>query len=858
MSQTTGSKDSPRQGPNQASNNTSQNNTKEDGAMKDDGGKKTPNIARSKRGTGFKIPLKGKVKTPSQAKPKGKTAKTPTPDELTLGTSVTLLGKIPKVKGAEFSLDDSDKFETIPVTKKAKMGESGKDVKTGFHPPDDTDIASAAWFMKMFQAAQKCMNLSNQPIAGDTSAPTRSAAQTKTRPDSPGAPTPDGPLRRDGVPAKRPRPGQRDIESRTRGRSPSTCHAPSIDINEDDSNSEYGYHRPIASRKRKWADSLLSQLSTSGSGRQSIASGRYEKEGVSVISEGFSSAIFASSPSSRHDSVESKPVSAADLITKYCPQLKAETTDSEESKPIFCLDSELGRQSVNSAAVKLDKPFSSCLNYLNDRGRDLRPTNRVVKKHFRFGERDFKHAFKTPTVPDAAFCVGDAKAKRSRYSNQNPLGSRRFKRLESQLTSIDQAARASMRLATYHTYLLTAFRESERLGISPEDRRDIWECVMKIAEYQFEQVHRKQAIQDGMPLQDPAPASPPRVGGIYRLIGRVSSRSNSKVLSASPRFRNRRGHLPVPGPPFRPSLCSSHLYKARQGNCCRAKKKRGKNFLLSGRLVDPRPLRTNPSQTLEGHNRVNDKFRPSHKLGKIKIDSNSDSGFPWSIYRHPASGGSPPSPPGSENESSRGATPVQSSLDCEDLADFSGTLSKLSEYSSPLQTEDEFSHKQFGDDCGAVSPPTLCIRDSGKVCPDKVRQPDGGNISHSRLLFEGALSPLGMDAPRGCGQGDIQSFRQPTDRSICLNTTRDPALLPRAQQTEAHTVAHYRAAAIKAGLSERAANFSAERLRSSTRSTYDSRLSHYVRWCRQPKTNPCRASVGLSRRILSLVGLWRQ
>ncbi|XP_041481385.1 uncharacterized protein LOC121428664 [Lytechinus variegatus] len=490
MSQTTGSKDSPRQGPNQACNITSQNNTKEDGAMKDDGGKKTPNIARSKRGTGFKIPLKGKVKTPSQARPEGKTAKTPTPDELTHGTSVTLLGKIPKVKGAEFSLDDSDKFETIPVNKKAKVGESGKDVKTSFHPPDDTDIASAAWFMKMFQAAQKCMNLSNQPIAGDTSAPTRSAAQTKTRPDSPGAPTPDGPLRRDGVPAKRPRPGQRDIESRTRGRSPSTCHAPSIDINEDDSNSEYGYHRPIASRKRKWADSLLSQLSTSGSERQSIASGRYEKEGVSVISEGFSSAIFASSPSSRHDSVESKPVSAADLITKYCPQLKAETTDSEESKPIFCLDSELGRQSVNSAAVKLDKPFSSCLNYLNDRGRDLRPTNRVVKKHFRFGERDFKHAFKTPTVPDAAFCVGDAKAKRSRYSNQNPLGSRRFKRMESQLTSIDQTARASMRLATYHTYLLTAFRESEKLGISPEDRRDIWECVMKIAEYQFEQASR--------------------------------------------------------------------------------------------------------------------------------------------------------------------------------------------------------------------------------------------------------------------------------------------------------------------------------------------------------------------------------
>nr|XP_054754238.1 uncharacterized protein LOC129260246 [Lytechinus pictus] len=97
-----------------------------------------------------------------------------------------------------------------------------------------------------------------------------------------------------------------------------------------------------------------------------------------------------------------------------------------------------------------------------------------------------------------------------------------------------------------------------------------------------------------------------------------------------------------------------------------------------------------------------------------------------------------------------------------------------------------------------------------------------------------------------------------TDEAGHPEPTGDPTPLPRAQQAETYTVAHYRAAAIKAGLSERAANFSAECLRTSTRSTYDSRLSHYVRWCRQAKTDPCKATVGLSQLTLSLAGLWRR
>ena len=547
------------------------------------------------------------------------------------------------------------------------------------------------------------------------------------------------------------------------------------------------------------------------------------------------------------------------------------------------------------------------------------------------------------------------------------------------------------------------------------------------------------------------------MGSVNRLIRRVPSRSDSKVLSASPGFYYRRRHLPVPGPPFRPSLCTTHLYKARQGDCGRAKEKRGKDFLLSGRLADPRPLGKIPPQTLEGHNRINNQFRPSHKLGEIKINSDSDPGFSWGVYRHPASGGSPPSPPGSENKGSCGTTPVQSTLDCQVLADFSGTLSKFSGYSSPLQTEDEatpatspqvflpthgrnenlcpaisgddkshpmvaaslvsdlgeilqrppsisghpnrrfkprlgrshgleegvgrvewssteLSHKQVRNDGSTIGPQTLRVRVSGKVCHDKVGQSDSGCIpqqrggnsvknplqtdvrdfdmvqqsqyhgegiphpgkgeSHSRLFIEGTLSPLGMDAPHSCGPGDFQSIRQPTDRSVCLHTkqtdpyllhqaqgpgssgdgrffdamgqcfrlcfssfrnhpqgasesrgggshhiasrplvapstmvpdynqpsvgqpsdstdeeghpepTGDPTPLPRTQQADAYTVAYYRAAAIKAGLSERAANFSAECLRTSTRSTYDSRLGHYVRWCRQAKTDPGKASVG--------------
>ena len=61
---------------------------------------------------------------------------------------------------------------------------------------------------------------------------------------------------------------------------------------------------------------------------------------------------------------------------------------------------------------------------------------------------------------------------------------------ESQLRGVDSAARGSMRLAAYQTYLLTAQREADKLNISPEDRKLISDLLLQIAELQFEQATR--------------------------------------------------------------------------------------------------------------------------------------------------------------------------------------------------------------------------------------------------------------------------------------------------------------------------------------------------------------------------------
>ena len=144
---------------------------------------------------------------------------------------------------------------------------------------------------------------------------------------------------------------------------------------------------------------------------------------------------------------------------------------------------------ASSCAIKLDAPFISCMNSLSDRGTRLKPLRKEVSRKFPFGEAEYKAFFKAPSVPDAATRVGDARAKRS-TSRRNPLRSPKFSMMESQLHAVDSAARGSMRLAAYQTYLLTAQREADKLNISPEDRKLISDLLLQIAELQFEQATR--------------------------------------------------------------------------------------------------------------------------------------------------------------------------------------------------------------------------------------------------------------------------------------------------------------------------------------------------------------------------------
>ena len=93
----------------------------------------------------------------------------------------------------------------------------------------------------------------------------------------------------------------------------------------------------------------------------------------------------------------------------------------------------------------------------------------------------------------------------------------------------------------------------------------------------------------------------------------------------------------------------------------------------------------------------------------------------------------------------------------------------------------------------------------------------------------------------------------PTRQKGHTETTGDNTVLPESFETETNTLANYRATALAAGLSERAADLTAQCLRESTRSTYDSRLLHYIRWCRESEIDPPKVSLGeLAEFLISL------
>jgi len=65
-----------------------------------------------------------------------------------------------------------------------------------------------------------------------------------------------------------------------------------------------------------------------------------------------------------------------------------------------------------------------------------------------------------------------------------------------------------------------------------------------------------------------------------------------------------------------------------------------------------------------------------------------------------------------------------------------------------------------------------------------------------------------------------------------------------AKQSTSHSLAYFRQRSQEAGLSQRATEFAAGSFRTSTRTTYDSRLAGFHDWCAKSSTDPSTASLG--------------
>ena len=252
-----------------------------------------------------------------------------------------------------------------------------------------------------------------------------------------------------------------------------------------ESDSEFGYHRPIAVHSRAWGDRDLSpDRSGASSDGGSLRSFPSESGAPQLVHE---SEIPAVETSGRADAF-----CAVDILTKYCPQLAASGESSQQSaaeKSIFRMKSAFDvpdRQ--GPSAVKMDAPYKSCFQGIDRKKSRMKAYSRDCQANFRVGAEDYDKYLSSPLVPDVAVRVGDAHAKKTNSSN--PLRSPAFKAFESALLAVDKSARSAMRLAMYQGYILTALTEAESLGISQTDQQRLSRAATFIADLQFEQATR--------------------------------------------------------------------------------------------------------------------------------------------------------------------------------------------------------------------------------------------------------------------------------------------------------------------------------------------------------------------------------
>ena len=108
----------------------------------------------------------------------------------------------------------------------------------------------------------------------------------------------------------------------------------------------------------------------------------------------------------------------------------------------------------------------------------------------------------------------------------------------------------------------------------------------------------------------------------------------------------------------------------------------------------------------------------------------------------------------------------------------------------------------------------------------------GGPLLASETMFLKLLSLLGGTSQ---SSSSVEGPCLPTHVSSSASETRKPP---------SHTLAAFREKGKQAGLSDRAADFTAEALRESTRASYDSKLELFFKWCNDFTCDPYSASLG--------------
>ena len=94
------------------------------------------------------------------------------------------------------------------------------------------------------------------------------------------------------------------------------------------------------------------------------------------------------------------------------------------------------------------------------------------------------------------------------------------------------------------------------------------------------------------------------------------------------------------------------------------------------------------------------------------------------------------------------------------------------------------------------------------------------------------------------GESSHSTPSDPSEQGRSPTTAGDKDISPQIVQPKVDIMDHFRTIASQAGLSNRAAELSANFLRSSTRSTYDSRLQYFFKWCSDNQVDPASASIG--------------